>query len=58
MFVVYHLGFNLTEPAKIHEGNAATVAVSSNKIATKRLNHIDFRHFAILDWVKNGDIIF
>ena len=52
-----HLGFNLSTPTRIYEDNASTIAVSNNKRATKRLRHVDLRHFAILDWVKNGDVV-
>ena len=55
--VMQHLGFKLTSPTPIHEDNAATIAVSNNQRATKRLRHVDLRHFALLEWVKNGDII-
>ena len=54
--VMSHLGFKTSEATKIFEGNDATIAVSNNERATKRLRHVDLRHFAILDWVKNGEI--
>ena len=34
-----------------------TIAVSNNKRATRRLCHVELRHFSIPDWVKNCDII-
>ena len=52
-----HLQCAIDEPAPIFEDNAATIAVSNNERATKRLRHVDLRHFALLDWVQNGDII-
>ena len=55
--VMQHLGFELTSPTPIHEDNAATIAVSNNQRATKRLRHVDLRHFALLEWVKNGDVV-
>ena len=50
---------SLKQPNPTHacEDNAATVEVSNNENATKCLCHADLRHFAILDWVQNGDII-
>ena len=51
-----HLGFNLSTPTKIYEDNAATIAVSNNERATKRLRHVDLRHFTILYCIKNGDV--
>jgi len=54
--VLTYLGFPLTNPTPIYEDNAATIAVSNNERATKRLRHVDLRHFAILHWVQNGDI--
>ena len=53
---MYHLSFNLSAPTNIYEDNASTIYVSNNERATKRLRHVDLRYFAILDWVKNGDI--
>ena len=44
-----HLGFNASEPARIHEDNTATIEVSNNKRATKRLRYVDLRHLEILD---------
>lgn len=55
--VLSHLQYTIDEPAPIFEDNAATIAVSHNERATKRLRHVDLRHFALLDWVQNGDII-
>ena len=55
--VMHHLGFNLSAPTKIYEDNAATISASNNERASKRLRHVDLRHFSILDWVKNGDIV-
>ena len=55
--VISHLGFNLSAPTRTYEDNAATIVVSNNERATKRLRHVDLRYFAILNWVKNGDII-
>ena len=55
--VLRHLGFNVSSPAPTHEDNAATIAVSNNQRATKRLRHVDLRHFALLEWVKNGDVV-
>jgi len=54
--VLTYLGFPLLNPTPIYEDNAATIAVSNNERATKRLRHVDLRHFAILNWVQNGDI--
>ena len=55
--VMNHLGLTLSSPTLIYEDNAATIAVSNNQRATKRLRHVDLRHFAILEWVKNGDVV-
>ena len=54
--VMNHLGFSLHQPTPIFEDNAATIAVSNNERATKRLRHVDLRHFAILEWVQNGEV--
>ena len=51
-----HLGFNLSTPTRIYEDNTVTIVVSNNERTTKGLRHVDLRHFAILDWVKNGDM--
>ena len=56
-FVVSHLGFNLSSPTRLYEDDASTIAVSNNERDTKRLRHTDLRHFAILDLVKNSDMI-
>ena len=52
-----HLFFTLSAPTRMYEDNAATIAVYNNERGTKRLRHVKLRHFAILGWVKNGDMI-
>lgn len=52
-----HLGHEISKPTPIHEDNIATIAVNNNESATKRLRHVDLRHFAIMQWVQNGDIV-
>ena len=52
-----HLSFRSLEPTNVFEENAATITVSNNERAIKRLRHVDLIHFAILDWVKNGEIV-
>ena len=49
--VLDYLGFSIQSPIPIYEDNAATIAVSNNERATKRLRHVDLRYFAILNWV-------
>ena len=47
----------MNKPTPIFEDNAATIAISNNERATKRVRHVDMRYFAILEWVKRGDIL-
>ena len=55
--VMYHLGFKLNEPTRIFEDSSTTIEVSNNERVTRKLRHFDIRNFAILDWVKNGDVV-
>ena len=52
-----YLGLTLSSPTPIYEDNTATIAVSNNQYATKCLRHINLHYFAILEWVKNRDVI-
>ena len=53
-----YLELTISLPTPIYEKNASTIAVSNNKCVTKRLCYVDLYHFVILEWVKNGDIVF
>ena len=54
--VLKSLGINISTPTTIFEDNAAAIAVTNNERATKRLRHVDIRHFAILELVQNSEI--
>ena len=54
---MYHVGFNLSTQTRNNEDNSATIAVSNNERATKRLRHVDLIHFAVLYWIKNGNMV-
>ena len=55
--IINHLGLTPSSPTPIYKDNAATIAVFNNQRATKYLCHIDLCHFAILELVKNGDVV-
>ena len=52
-----HLELILSSPTLIYKDNAATIAVSNNQCATKRLRYFDLCYFAILEWIKNKDVV-
>ena len=49
--VLNYLGFKQSNSSTIHEDNLATIVISNNERAKKRLRHVDIRHFALLEWV-------
>ena len=50
--VLKSLGTTLTSPTKLFIDNQATIAIIGNNKATRRLRHVDLRHFAIMQWVQ------
>ena len=54
--VLKHLGLEQTIPTPLYVDNKATVEISNKNKATRRLRHVDLRHFAILEWVQHGDL--
>lgn len=54
--IMKFLGYKLDEPTSIFEDNAAMVAIGNSDKPTKRLRHVDIRHFSIVEWIQQGYI--
>ena len=46
------LGYEQHISSTIHEDNQGCLLISQSQRPTKRVKHIDTRHFAVLDWVE------
>jgi len=51
------LGISQECATKIHEDNDAAIAMANTQRPTRRIGHMDIRHFALLDWVEIDQVI-
>lgn len=44
-------------PTEIYVKNVATILICNNACLTKRTRHIDIKHFAMQQWIKNKEVL-
>ena len=54
--VLKSLGHAMEKPTKLFVDNEATIAITGNNKATRRLRHVELRHFAIMEWIQLKDL--
>ena len=54
--VLADLGFEQTQPTPVYEDNRGVIHATQASKPTKRMRHVETRHFAILQWIEK-DII-
>lgn len=50
--ILNELGIPQEEATLIHEYNAGAILMANDGQPTRRMRHIDMRHFTLLDWIK------
>lgn len=51
--VLADLNFEQLDPTTVYEDNRACLHLTQASKPTKRMRHVDTRHFAILEWINN-----
>ena len=51
------LGIDQPSTTLIHEDNAATIDMKNVSCSTRRTQHMDIKHFVLLDWVATYELL-
>ena len=54
--VLRDLDLEQSDPTTIYKDNRGCLHIINVSKPTKRIRHVDTRHFAILQWIENDDI--
>ena len=52
--VLQDLNLEQVDPTSIYEDNRGCIHITQATKPTKRMRHVETRHFAILDWIDNA----
>ena len=55
--ILSQLGLEPNNATQLYKDNAAAIAMANAKRPTRRTQHLDMKHFALLDWAETDQII-